>query len=451
MRLKTLSCSCFGRDGAKLLTGAFVARWEATGRRVADRTMRSRLALMDLPEDTEQLPSYGRKRTDDARGGTLSPGGALESGNAEDGVSYMQECGGFARLRALLNMKETSTRGGSLAELRSASSCGTEDLSGPSPTCTLTSSCSSVSARSPASPEQCSREGIEALWGAGSLGGVHGGSSPGATREEGTRKPPATLKQPRPLTALSRELLGSPSAAGSTKQGSPAAAAANDSKASNGGLLELSLNAEILQSLLGMGGSPGAPPRDSHPAGSDAAGKGTARAGAPWGLLAPATPVTPTTSTARLGSLQGGVEGDLLQQKQKKLQHTTTLPLDLLQQLGQGLPLFEEEQQQDQPKASAQKKLVTAAQVVKLQHECSTEELTKLFEEDPCKQEAEASRKVEGSSSLLEESAHCVDTEEGTGAAADLLGEFLFKASRGSETGDLNRGNAEEFLRFGRL
>lgn len=64
MRLKTLSCARFGREGAKLLTGAFVARWEATGRKVAERTSRSRLALADLPEDTAQLPSYARKRTD---------------------------------------------------------------------------------------------------------------------------------------------------------------------------------------------------------------------------------------------------------------------------------------------------------------------------------------------------------------------------------------------------
>ena len=64
MRLKTLSCSRFGREGAKLLTGAFVARWEATGRTVAERTNRSRLALADLTEDTAQLPAYARKRTD---------------------------------------------------------------------------------------------------------------------------------------------------------------------------------------------------------------------------------------------------------------------------------------------------------------------------------------------------------------------------------------------------
>lgn len=62
MRLKTLSCSRYGREGARRLTTAFVSRWEATGRRIADRTLRSKLALMDLPEDAEQLPFYGRKR-----------------------------------------------------------------------------------------------------------------------------------------------------------------------------------------------------------------------------------------------------------------------------------------------------------------------------------------------------------------------------------------------------
>lgn len=64
MRLKTLSCARFGREGARRLTAAFVCRWEATGRRVAARTVRSKLALADLPEDAEMLPIYGKRKTE---------------------------------------------------------------------------------------------------------------------------------------------------------------------------------------------------------------------------------------------------------------------------------------------------------------------------------------------------------------------------------------------------
>lgn len=62
MRLKTISCARFGREGAKRLTAAFVERWRLSGRFVAAKTHRSRLALVDLPQDTQLLPSYDKKR-----------------------------------------------------------------------------------------------------------------------------------------------------------------------------------------------------------------------------------------------------------------------------------------------------------------------------------------------------------------------------------------------------
>nr|CCA30062.1 hypothetical protein NCLIV_069580 [Neospora caninum Liverpool]CEL71301.1 TPA: hypothetical protein BN1204_069580 [Neospora caninum Liverpool] len=63
MRLKTISCARFGREGAKRLTAAFVERWDLTGRRIAAKTHRSRLALVDLPQDTHLLPGYDKKRS----------------------------------------------------------------------------------------------------------------------------------------------------------------------------------------------------------------------------------------------------------------------------------------------------------------------------------------------------------------------------------------------------
>ncbi|KEP60811.1 UNVERIFIED_CONTAM: AP2 domain transcription factor AP2III-1 [Hammondia hammondi] len=72
MRLKTISCARFGREGAKRLTAAFVERWRLTGRRVAAKTHRSRLALVDLPQDTHLLPGYDKKRSGLASASTFS-------------------------------------------------------------------------------------------------------------------------------------------------------------------------------------------------------------------------------------------------------------------------------------------------------------------------------------------------------------------------------------------
>ncbi|PFH31164.1 hypothetical protein BESB_030380 [Besnoitia besnoiti] len=74
MRLKTVSCARFGREGAKRLTAAFVDRWRLTGRCIAAKTHRSRLALVDLPQDTHLLPGYDKKR-----GGSLAASAIFSS------------------------------------------------------------------------------------------------------------------------------------------------------------------------------------------------------------------------------------------------------------------------------------------------------------------------------------------------------------------------------------
>ncbi|CDJ37153.1 Transcription factor with AP2 domain(S), related [Eimeria tenella] len=534
MRLKTLSCARFGREGAKLLTGAFVARWEATGRKVAERTSRSRLALADLPEDTAQLPSYARKRTDSSRHHAVHrqqqqlllqqqqelqeheqqqlalpqnhllqqnpPGvpqlfvGSLESGCNDGAAAAGDNSSGvrFPRTQGPPSLKGPP-RGG-VADSRGMPSCTLDDLSGPSSASVLTPSCSSVSAKSPASPEQCSREGLDTMWigggGPGAPGAIPGGTlagSPSNLTDESARTLLAQ-KRPKPLVSLSKELNGSPAAAapaasGSNKQASTAAP--SDPKTNNSGLIDLGLNTDILQSLLGLGAPHGGPlNQDGQPLGAPEGSKAASQAGATWALLAPVPPVTPTTSSTR-GRTQDGVENDLLLQKQQKLERAALLPLDLLQQLGQGVSLAEEteQRQQQQQQEQGALKLLEAAAAAKLRRPCSSEELTRMLKETPAKQGVVAFNKVR-SPAPAEDSSLPQETEKGglhrvvsvvgmrsaaTAAAsgksaadslplggsfaADLIGELLFKAqkSRAADEAVPSSGGAGKFVSFGRL
>ena len=318
-------------------------------------------------------------------------------------------------------------------------------------------------------------------------GGGRGGATP-VVGDEGMRKV-AAQKRPKQLMALSKELLSvaaAPAATGGSNKQLTAATAA-DTKTKEGGLLELCLNAEILQSLLGMEGPQGGgPSRDGLDSSLEGAAKGARRCGAPWALLAPAAPVTPTTSTAR-GAPQAETEGSLVVSKQQKLQAAALLPLDMLQQLAAGLPELGESQQQQQQQQQDTEKLLDAAAVSKLQRDCSTEELSRMLEGTPLKQEAAGNAKGGGplqakgpsGSDDVEEGRlfaiffllllfvfaavctpaaglhcmYCCGVCTGGGPTADLLGEFLFKAPNNEiqEGKTLTTKDAADFVRFGRL
>lgn len=326
--------------------------------------------------------------------GSPSPllGGPLDSGGLEEGLGALEEGLAGSRLCGLGAFREAPR--GSAAEMKGSVCCAPEDQSGPSPTSTMTPSCSSLSAKSPASPEQCSREGVEAF-----CGGALGGSTEPLLGEEGPRKARGpSNKRPRPPSALSRELISLPTGSGAGGNKNSFAASGPETRLSNNDLLELGLNAEILQSLLNKGVTSG----DGLPLGSEGAPKEAeaSRGGTSWGLLAPAAPVTPTTSNTR-GGPQAGEEESLMLRKQQKLQAAALLPLDMLQQLGAGLPAIEETQEQQQDTL----KLLRAAAASKLPRGCSAEELSRMLEGVPVKSECVRPKEQETESAAKDRTA----------------------------------------------
>ncbi|KAL8440514.1 hypothetical protein Efla_007591 [Eimeria flavescens] len=543
MRLKTLSCSRFGRDGARRLTAAFVARWEATGRRIADRTIRSKLALSDLPEDSSQLPVYGKRKADaagqarpqqhalprpqqqqqqqdlllllpgrqllqeqtesdrlllDAQAECLGrkgpsplvlgrPPPAEEGGAPQGGATkrpLLLDSLGALGLRGLDDLKGCTRQaeGGSAPSLPVACIPGKGAAGGP-PCCLLldtqgpssglsslaTPSCSSLSANSSASPEQSSREGLDVAYGGGgpSASAFFGEESPPTRRPRG---PLFAHKRPKPLTALSEGLFSVSAAAGGpgSKQFAAAAPPAAEAKTCSNELMELGLSVQTLQALLsrarvgapaslesGFGSSSegGAPSRREPPRRGGGCGE------APWALLTPAAPVTPTTSTGRAAAASGGCQGDqealmLLRQHSKEPSPAPLLPLNVLQRLGTGIPSMDDAEhlQQQQQRSQQQQHHHRLTDV--LQRACSSEGLGAPLpprEGAPCKSDGyrgARSNAPDTKEAFLLSSKSITPSEEGSSAAADLLGEVLFRSSGG---GAPDRGpvkNAEDFVRF---